>query len=59
MATATAYDEGYVNGVSDARARPALADENIQDIINEQAGEYFDALEDQLDFFDAFEIDEA
>jgi DNA polymerase-1 len=56
MPTATAYDEGYLNGVSDARARPALADENVQDIINEQAGEYFDELEDQLDFFESFEV---
>lgn len=29
-----AYDEGYLDGVQDARARPAVADDNVQDIIN-------------------------
>lgn len=28
------YDEGYLDGVGDARARPALADTNVTEIIN-------------------------
>lgn len=47
-----AYDEGYVSGVADARSRPAVADQNVQDIINDGASEHYAALEDQLDLFD-------
>jgi hypothetical protein len=41
------YNEGYMDGVRDARATPSLADNNVQSIINEGAAEYFD---NQLDF---------
>lgn len=39
-----AYDEGYVSGVADARARPTIADRNVQDIINDGAEEHYEAL---------------
>jgi hypothetical protein len=37
-----AYDNGYLQGVSDARVNPALADEVVQDIINVRAEEFYD-----------------
>src|SRR5262245_50625665 len=43
------YDAGYLDGVRDARLHPADADNRVQEIINEQAGDYFDQLEGQLD----------
>lgn len=42
--SAEAYDDGYLSGVQDARANPALADEVVQDIINSRAEEFFDAM---------------
>jgi hypothetical protein len=41
------YDDGYLDGVRDARANPALADETVQDIINDRADEHFEALADE------------
>jgi hypothetical protein len=37
-----AYDNGYLQGVQDARAMPGLADENAQDIIIARAEEFYD-----------------
>lgn len=34
---AEGYDEGYLDGVGDARAHPALADATVSDIINDMA----------------------
>jgi hypothetical protein len=34
-----AYDDGYLDGVDHARRRPDLADEMVQDIINDAADE--------------------
>jgi hypothetical protein len=45
-ARSEAYDDGYLHGVQDARANPALADENVQDIINDRADEHFEALDE-------------
>jgi hypothetical protein len=39
-----AYDNGYLQGVSDARGNPKIADEVVQDIISVRAEEHFDAL---------------
>jgi flagellar biosynthesis/type III secretory pathway protein FliH len=39
-----AYDDGYMEGVRDARANPGLADTIVQDIISVRAEEHFDAL---------------
>jgi hypothetical protein len=41
-----AYDEGYLDGVDHARRRPDLADEMVQDIINDRADEFFEALDE-------------
>jgi hypothetical protein len=43
-----AYDEGYVSGVADARARPAVADQNVQDIINDGAAEHYEQQQQEL-----------
>ncbi|WP_316235035.1 MULTISPECIES: hypothetical protein [unclassified Bradyrhizobium] len=52
-----AYDEGYVSGVADARARPEVADRNVQDIINDGAAEHYDELA-QLDLFEDASYDQ-
>jgi flagellar biosynthesis/type III secretory pathway protein FliH len=49
-ARSEAYDDGYLHGVQDARANPALADENVQDIINDRADEHFEALDEDYGF---------
>jgi hypothetical protein len=41
-----AYDDGYMEGVRDARANPGLADTIVQDIINDRADEFFEALDE-------------
>lgn len=54
----TAYDDGYVSGVDDARRRPTAADENIQAIINASAAEAFEAMradDEMLDSLDEFD----
>jgi hypothetical protein len=47
-----AWEDGYLDGVHDARANPTLADEMVQNIINDRADECFEALED-ADFDEA------
>jgi hypothetical protein len=41
----TAYDDGYLHGVGDARSQPHLADEIVQDIINVRAEDFYEALD--------------
>jgi hypothetical protein len=43
---AEAYDDGYLQGVQDARANPTLADETVQEIISLRAEEHFEAVID-------------
>jgi hypothetical protein len=45
------FDDGYLEGVDDARRRPAFADSHVQDILNDRADEAFEALGD-ADFDD-------
>jgi hypothetical protein len=38
------FDDGYLEGVDDARRRPAFADSHVQDILNDRADEHFESL---------------
>jgi hypothetical protein len=40
------WDDGYLAGVDDARSRPGIADSLVQDILNDRADEFFEALGD-------------
>jgi hypothetical protein len=44
-----AFDEGYLQGVQDARVSPTYADLNVQDIINDRADEHFETLLEEYD----------
>ncbi|MHC2284464.1 hypothetical protein [Bradyrhizobium barranii] len=39
-----AYDTGYLQGVRDARANPALADDVVQDILAVRAEDHYERL---------------
>jgi hypothetical protein len=49
-----AWDAGYLAGVADARARPAKADTLVQEIIADQAADYYEALQDAVDNWTAY-----
>jgi hypothetical protein len=49
-----AWDQGYLQGVGDARARPAKADSFVQDIIADGAAAYYDAAEEAVDNWTAY-----
>jgi hypothetical protein len=41
-----AWEDGYLDGVQDARANPTLADVMVQDIINDRADEFYEAIDE-------------
>jgi hypothetical protein len=43
---AASGDEGYIEGVRDARANPAFADEVVQEILTNLAAEHYEALDE-------------
>jgi hypothetical protein len=49
-----AWDQGYLQGVGDARARPGQADNIVQDIIADGAAAYYDAAEEAVDNWTAY-----
>jgi hypothetical protein len=49
-----AWDAGYLKGVADARARPAQADTLVQEIIADQAADYYEALQDAVANWSAY-----
>lgn len=49
-----AWDAGYLAGVADARARPAKADTLVQEIIADQAADYYETLQDAVANWSAY-----
>jgi hypothetical protein len=41
-----AWEDGYLDGVQDARANPTLTDVMVQDIINDRADEFYEAIDE-------------
>lgn len=49
-----AWDDGYAQGVQDARANPAKADRIVQEIIADGAAAYYDAAEEAVENWTAY-----
>jgi hypothetical protein len=52
-----AWEDGYLDGVQDARANPTLADVMVQDIINDRADEFYEAQADLFEPLDEYYAD--